>query len=455
MRGIRIDPVRAQCLLRIDWIALTCSMRGEAEPRRHRVRQPRGAPRFSMRELDAQGAKFYMASGEDPQMELDLRAELGGASAYEVLVEVAYAVLLVDPRGEDAAQARELQRRAEQRSRATKRFVRQLENRTGVPLGQPLRKAYRRNSRRASAAEWSRSSSRPGTGATTSTSCCPRCARRARRDRVVVVDNGSDDGTAEHLRERYPEVQLVELGANMGFAAAVNRGIEAGDGEFVAVVNNDLELVPGWLEEMVAALREHPGAGSATGKMLFYDRRDTIDGAGDFTSWYAISAPRGRGETDHGQYDAPEPVFSACGGAALYRRAALDAVGLFDEDFFAYAEDVDWGFRAQLAGWTCRYVPRAVAFHMGGATSARVPNLSRYLFFRNTLSLVAKDWPAARWRATRTGWRSSSARASWRRSAGAGSARSSAPRATRCSVSRGRCASAARCSDRDASSSAT
>jgi GT2 family glycosyltransferase len=128
--------------------------------------------------------------------------------------------------------------------------------------------------------------------------------------------------------------------------------------------------------------------------MLFYDRRDVIDGAGDFTSWYAVSAPRGRGEADRGQYDVAEPVFSACGGAAVYRRAALDAVGLFDEDFFAYAEDVDWGFRAQLAGWTCRYQPEAVVFHMGGATSGRVPNLSRYLFFRNTLSLVAKNWPA-------------------------------------------------------------
>jgi GT2 family glycosyltransferase len=87
-------------------------------------------------------------------------------------------------------------------------------------------------------------------------------------------------------------------------------------------------------------------------------------------------------------------VFSACGGAALYRRAALDAVGPFDEDFFAYAEDVDWGFRAQLAGWSCRYAPTARCFHMGAATSARVPNLARYLFFRNTLTVVAKDWPA-------------------------------------------------------------
>lgn len=213
--------------------------------------------------------------------------------------------------------------------------------------------------------------------------------------RVVVVDNGSTDGTAAHLRSAYPEAELVEMGRNAGFAAAVNSGIEAAGRADVAVVNNDLELDPRWVETMVAALREFPEAGSATGKMLFYDRRHVIDGAGDFTSWYAISAPRGRGEVDRGQYDAPEPVFSACGGAALYRRAALDAVGPFDEDFFAYAEDVDWGFRAQLSGWTCRYVPGAVAFHMGAATSGRVPNLSRYLFFRNTLTMVAKDWPAA------------------------------------------------------------
>jgi GT2 family glycosyltransferase len=225
----------------------------------------------------------------------------------------------------------------------------------------------------------------------------PSLREQTRGDlRVIVVDNGSSDGTAAHLRERYPEAELVELGRNAGFAAAVNRGVEAsGDAEFVAVVNNDLELDPRFIDEMVAALRDHPEAASAGAKMLFYDRRDVIDGTGDFTSWYAISAPRGRGETDRGQYDTPEPVFSACGGAALYRRAALDSVGGFDEDFFAYAEDVDWGFRAQLAGWSCRYVPSAVAYHMGGATSGRVPNLARYLFFRNTLSIVAKDWPAS------------------------------------------------------------
>jgi FMN phosphatase YigB (HAD superfamily) len=144
VRGIRIDPVRSRCLLRVDWIALTCWVRGEPEQRRLVFDSHDALARFRMHELQPQGAKLYLSTGEDPQMELDLRAELGGATAYEVLVEVAYAVMLVDPRGEDAEQVRELQRRAQQRSRATKRFVRQLENRTGVPIGEPLRKAYRR-----------------------------------------------------------------------------------------------------------------------------------------------------------------------------------------------------------------------------------------------------------------------------------------------------------------------
>jgi hypothetical protein len=119
-------------------------VRGEAEPRRLVFDTHEALSRFTMRGLTPAGARFYMAGGNDPQMELDLRAELGGATAYEVVVEIAYAVMLIDPRGEDAAQARELQRRAEHRSRATKRFVRQLENRTGVPIGEPLRKAYRK-----------------------------------------------------------------------------------------------------------------------------------------------------------------------------------------------------------------------------------------------------------------------------------------------------------------------
>ena len=144
VRALRVDPVQSQCLLRVDWIALTCWVRGEAEPRKIVFDTHEALSRFRMRELIPAGAKFYMVGRKEPWMELDLRAELGGAAAYEVLVEVAYAVMLVDPRGEDAAQARELQRRAEQRSRAAKRLVRQVEHRTGVQVGQPLRKAWRK-----------------------------------------------------------------------------------------------------------------------------------------------------------------------------------------------------------------------------------------------------------------------------------------------------------------------
>jgi hypothetical protein len=144
VRGLRIDPVRSPCLLRVDWIALTCRVRGEAEPRELVYDTHERLARFSMADLSPLGAKLYLVGGDDPQMQLDLRAELGGASAYEVLVEVGYAVMLVDPRGEDAERARELQRRTQERSRAAKRLVRQVEYRTGVPVGRPLRKAYRK-----------------------------------------------------------------------------------------------------------------------------------------------------------------------------------------------------------------------------------------------------------------------------------------------------------------------
>ena len=139
----------------------------------------------------------------------------------------------------------------------------------------------------------------------------------------------------------------------------------------MALVNNDMELHPDFLGELVAALDAAPGAAAATAKMLGFDDRGAIDGTGDVLRWSGVVMPRGRGERDRGQYDAPAEVFSACGGAALYRRAAFDDVGLFDEAFFAQMEDVDWGFRARLLGYGCRYVPGAVAYHKGSASMRR------------------------------------------------------------------------------------
>jgi GT2 family glycosyltransferase len=220
---------------------------------------------------------------------------------------------------------------------------------------------------------------------------------------VVVVDDGSSDGTADWLRAQWPAVRVVELGENVGVAAAFNRGIAATTTEFVALLNNDVELAPRWLEPLLAALHAHPGAASATGKLLRYDDRERLDAAGDVLLRSAAVINRGAGELDRGQYDRAEAVFGACAGAALYRRSALDAVGPFDERYFAYLEDVDWAMRAQLHGFGARYEPAAVGFHMGGATTRRRPGFYGRLQQRNQLLLVAKTFPAGT--LARHGWR--------------------------------------------------
>jgi GT2 family glycosyltransferase len=213
---------------------------------------------------------------------------------------------------------------------------------------------------------------------------------------VVVVDNGSTDGTAAHLAEAWPAVAVVSLEGNRGFAAAVNAGVAASSCEYVALLNNDMEPEPAWLESLVAALDADPGAGSAASKLRMLREPERLDGAGDLVTWYGATWRRGHGEPDRGQYDEPGVIASPCAGAALYRRRALEEVGGFDERFFAYLEDADWGLRAQLAGWRCLWVPSAVAYHLGGATSRRMGALETELIARNTLALVLKSFPARR-----------------------------------------------------------
>ena len=220
--------------------------------------------------------------------------------------------------------------------------------------------------------------------------------QRFRDFRTVVVDNGSSDDSVAWLREHWPDVEVVSLPENVGVTAALNVCFDATACELVALLNNDLELDPDCLGELVAAMRDHPRAGSAGAKLLDYHDRGVIDGAGDIFIWHGLPARRGHGERDHGQYDEPRPVFGACGAVAVYRRAALADVGRFDESFFAFYEDADWSFRAQLAGWECRYVPSAVAYHMGSATvGTAATDFTRYHLWRNGIWLVAKNYPAA------------------------------------------------------------
>jgi GT2 family glycosyltransferase len=224
----------------------------------------------------------------------------------------------------------------------------------------------------------------------------PTCLNSLRRQsytnfEVIVVDNGSTDGSLGLLERDYSEVRVVALPENRGFAGGVNAGIRQARGEIVAVFNNDAEADTRWLEELAEALARHPEAGMATPKVLLFDRRDVIHTVGDFYGVNGVPGNRGVWQQDEGQFDREEYVFGAAGVAAAYRRAMLNQVGLFDEDLISYCEDVDLAWRAQLAGWKCVYVPKAVVYHKLSATGGG--KTASYYCGRNFIYVIAKDYP--------------------------------------------------------------
>jgi GT2 family glycosyltransferase len=210
---------------------------------------------------------------------------------------------------------------------------------------------------------------------------------------LIVVDNGSTDGSVEVVRRCWPDAHCLELGRNVGFAAGVNAGIRQARGEFIALLNNDTETAPGWLEALVEALERRPQFAFAASRMRQDGRRDLIDGAGDALNWYGIPSKIGHGEPDGAPFDEEREVFGACAGAALYRRSLFAAIGLFEATFFAYIEDVDISFRARLAGHRCLYVPTAVVYHVGSATAGRNSDFALRLATRNQLLLVVRNYP--------------------------------------------------------------
>lgn len=210
---------------------------------------------------------------------------------------------------------------------------------------------------------------------------------------LIVVDNGSHPPVAAappaHLESR-----LIRFERNMGFSYAVNCGLGTARGEFVLVLNDDVELEPEYIERLADALAREPKAAFASGKLLRARERDVIDGAGDAILLGGGAYRLGHGEKDIGQYTARSWVISACAAAALYRRQVIEQVGGFDEQFFAYLEDVDLGLRAQWAGYRGLYVPEAVAYHHGSATLG--PDDPRILAWitRNQLFLLGKNFSA-------------------------------------------------------------
>jgi GT2 family glycosyltransferase len=213
---------------------------------------------------------------------------------------------------------------------------------------------------------------------------------------VIIVDNASSDGSPELVRREYPWVSLITLPRNMGFTGACNAGLWAAGGEFVALLNNDTEVHPGWAAAVVAAFGRSPAIGSVASKMLLFDQRNHIHTAGDFFTLDGRAGNRGVWQTDDGRFDHEEYVFSACGGSSAYRRTMLDQIGLLDDDFFFSLEDVDLGWRAQLAGWRCLYTPSAIVYHHLKATGGGVT--ASYYDGRNLLFVLAKNYPSALWR---------------------------------------------------------
>jgi len=209
---------------------------------------------------------------------------------------------------------------------------------------------------------------------------------------VIVVDNGSQDGSADWVEEQFPSVKLVRSARNLGFAAGTNLGIEVSSGTFIATLNNDAFASRTWLEELVRAMGQDEQIGMCSSQMLFADRPYIINSAGIVVDRVGIAWDRLGGQTADGHTEV-RPVFGACAGAALYRRAMLDDVGLFDEDFFTYLEDVDLAWRAQWAGWKCVYVPQAIVYHAHSSTAKEGSHFKNRLLGRNKLWTLCKNYP--------------------------------------------------------------
>lgn len=225
--------------------------------------------------------------------------------------------------------------------------------------------------------------------------CLDSLRRQTFRDFVAyVIDNGSADESLALLARDFPEAVVVAIPENRGFSAAINAGVAASRGEYVAALNNDTECDARWLEELVRALELHPEAGFFASKVLSFDDRQVIDSFGDGYTRTGLAFKIGSLARDDGRFDQMLDVFSACAAASIYRREMLDDIGGFDEDFFCYMEDVDLGLRARFAGYRCLAVPAAKVFHIGSASSGGGPSeFTVRMTTKNLYNVMLKNLP--------------------------------------------------------------
>jgi len=209
---------------------------------------------------------------------------------------------------------------------------------------------------------------------------------------VILVDNGSSDGSVEFVARTFSQVRLIVNPENMGFAAGSNMGIKAAKGDYIATLNNDTQADGEWLEELVRPMEADPRVGMCASKMLFYHQPRLINSAGITLDNVGIAWDRKAGEPEADEEGLQE-VFGPCAGAALYRRRMLEEIGLFDEDFFCYLEDVDLAWRARLRGWCSLYVPGAKVYHVHSATSEESSPFKGYFRGRNKIWTIVKNYP--------------------------------------------------------------
>ena len=209
---------------------------------------------------------------------------------------------------------------------------------------------------------------------------------------IILVDNASTDGSIEFISHLFPDLHVMINQKNLGYGGGTNQGIGRAKGSYIFVLNSDTEIDEKCVEFLWRCIETHPKIGAATPKILLYDKRDTIDAAGLIVYPDGLSIGRGRMEPQE-KYCRGEEVFFGSGCASLLRKEMLDEIGLFDDDFFAYAEDTDLGWRARLAGWKAYYVPEAVVYHHHSKQFGAYSSLKAFLVERNRMWVAWKNFP--------------------------------------------------------------